>query len=341
VVVNGACEAARTFPGGWRELADALARELGVAPADAESWLAALGRGEPPPPELGADGRAGAALQRAMVTTVRELRATLRAWRARLAPEPRSVARLRLAGDVARLPGLAELFAPEVEGEVAPLTLGPAAAGPLDEGRAPAYALAAALALRGHQGGRGPRLNLRRGELAFTRDFQHVKGKVVRLAVYASLVLLLALAGAGAKVFALRRQEKLLDRALCDTTQQVLGRCYDNFETAEAVLRGKGTPAAAVPRVSAVEVFAELAGRTPQDLPLRFDRIEITRDKLHLQGTTDTAEGVDKIVTALRASRCFGDAHSGGARRRPGDGKFEFTIDSTLTCDTQPAGGRT
>ena len=37
---------------------------------------------------------------------------------------------------------------------------------------------------------------------------------------------------------------------------------------------------------------------------------------------------------ALRASRCFGDARSGGARKRSGDGKFEFTVDSDLTCDT-------
>ena len=42
----------------------------------------------------------------------------------------------------------------------------------------------------------------------------------------------------------------------------------------------------------------------------------------------------------LQASRCFGDARSGGARKRSSDGKFEFTVDSDLTCDTgeKPAG---
>ena len=67
-------------------------------------------------------------------------------------------------------------------------------------------------------------------------------------------------------------------------------------------------------------------------MPLRLDRIDITRDKLHVQGTTDAAENVDKLVASLRASRCFGDARSGGARRRGAEGKFEFSADASLTC---------
>ena len=50
------------------------------------------------------------------------------------------------------------------------------------------------------------------------------------------------------------------------------------------------------------------------------------------EGTTDAAENVDKLVGALKASRCFGDARSGGARRRGTDQKFEFSADASLTC---------
>jgi general secretion pathway protein L len=273
---------------------------------------------------------------------LRELRATLRAFRARVAPATVAVHRLLLAGDGPRVAGLAEALAQEVEAPATPLALtGPAAGiAPDDQ---PRFALALALALRGHQGTRGPRLNLRRGELAYTRDFQHLRGKVVRLASWTALVVALALVSAGVKAFALSRQEKLLDRALCDATQKIVNKCYDDFSVAESVLKGRGTPAAAIPKNSAVDVFAELSTRSPADVQLRFDRIEISRDKLHLQGTTDAAENVDRIVSSLRASRCFGDARSGGARRRGGaDAKFEFTVDSDLTCDTGAvAGGRT
>ncbi|HYQ81005.1 MAG TPA: fimbrial protein, partial [Anaeromyxobacteraceae bacterium] len=172
----------------------------------------------------------------------------------------------------------------------------------------------------------------RRGDLASTRDFEHLRGKVARLAVYAGLVVALALGSAIVKTFALSRQERLLDRSLCEVTQQVTGKCYEDFSVAESVLRGRGTPTAAVPRLSAVNVLAELAARAP-DVPLKLDRIEITREKLHLQGSTDSAENVDKIVEGLHASRCFGDARSGGVRKRGSDARFEFTVDSELTCE--------
>jgi general secretion pathway protein L len=333
VVGAGACEAARTFAFGTAHLARALARELGVTEAEGDLLVAAAAGGAPLPPELdarAADPRAGEALRRAIVPLVREVRATVRAWRARVGA--RRLDRLVLAGEAARLPALAEALAPECEGPVAPLELaGPAAAGiaPAD---APAFALALALAVRAQQGSRAPRLNLRRGELAFTRDFEHLKGRIGRLAAYAGLVLLLGFASAGVKAFALARQEAALDRALCDAQQKIIGRCYPNFEEAQAVLRGRGTPGATLPRVSAVDLFAELAERTPPDVPLRFERIEVTKDKLHLQGTTDAPENVDRIVAALKGSRCFGDARSGGARRRGTEGKFEFSIDAALTC---------
>ncbi|BDG08987.1 type II secretion system protein GspL [Anaeromyxobacter paludicola] len=266
----------------------------------------------------------------------RELRATLRAWRARLGPGHHPVARLHLAGEAARLPGLPEALAPELEGPVAPLALAPWAASRLPDGAGPDYALALALALRGQQGARAGRLNLRRRDLAFTRDFEHLRGKVARLAVYAALVLALALTSAVVRVVALSHQESLLDGALCETTKKVVGRCLDNFETAEAVLKGRGTPSAAIPRISSVDVLAELEQRAP-DVPMKLERIEITREKLHLQGTTEAAENVDRIVTSLRGSRCFGDARSGGARKRASDGKFEFSVDSDLTCDVTAA----
>jgi general secretion pathway protein L len=344
VVSGGACEAARTFAFGAAHLARALARELGVSGEEGAALLGAAGGGPPlpaAPPGGGADPRADEALRRALGPLVRELRATVRAWRARA--RERRLERVVLAGGAARLPALAEVLAGEVEGPVVPLELSGPAAERIPPAEQPGLALALALALRGQQGSRAPRLNLRRGELAFTRDFEHLKGRIARLGAYAGLVLLLAVLSAGVKAFALARQEAALDRTLCDAQQKIIGRCYPNFEEAQAVLRGRGPSAAALPRVSAVDLFAELAEKAPADVPLRFERIEVTKDKLHLQGTTDAAENVDRVVGALKGSRCFGDARSGGARRRGTEGKFEFSIDASLTCletGREAAGGR-
>lgn len=325
--------------------AGALAGELAAEPGEAPPAEAVL---EVEPGRATLAVVAGGALEAARTfplagampvpvpALAREARATLRAWRARgrNGAPPRALRRLLLAGEAPWLPGLAEALQGEVEGPVEPLALVGAAAERLPPEEAPQAALALALALRGHQGAHAPRLNLRRGELAYTRDFQHVRGKVERLASWTALVLLLAMVSSGVRVFALSRQEKLLDGALCDATQKLVGKCYENDELAVAALRGKGTAAASIPKNSALDIFNELAARTPQDFWVKLDRIEITRDKLHLQGVTDAAENVDRVVAALRSSRCFGDARSGGARKRSGDGKFEFTVDSDLTCDT-------
>jgi general secretion pathway protein L len=338
VMAGGACEAARTLPLGSRDVVQRMASLLGTTEDAVWALLGAVARGEAPPEAAAglADGRAAAAraaLAQAAAPLARELRATLRAWRARRGPGAPPLRRLVLAGDLARVPWLADALAAEVDGTVEPLALAGPAAEKIGADEAPGLALALALALR-QQAHNPPRINLRRGEFAYTRDFQHVRGKVMRLAAWASLVVLLAIVSSAVKVFALSRQEGLIDKAFCDATQKLVGKCYDDSALAIAVLKGRGTPAAAIPKNSAVDVFAELATRTPHDFALKFDRMEITRDKLHLQGTTDAAENVDKVVTALRGSRCFGDARSGGARKRSGDGKFEFTIDSDLTCDT-------
>lgn len=339
VAAGGQCLAARTFAGGSSQIARGLARELSLGEAEASALLEADGGGAALPPDLAAraaDPRASEALRRGLVPLVRELRATLKAWEAR-APG-RSVRRLWLAGEAARLPGLADVLRSEVAAPAAPILVAGEAAGRIPPDRAPGLALALALALRGQQGSRGQRLNLRRGDLASTRDFEHVRGKLARLGVYAGLVLLLAIVASTVKVFALARQEKLLDASLCEVTQKITSTCYTDFSVAESVLRGKGTPTAGIPKVSAVDVLAELAARTPGDVPLRFDRVDISSKALHLVGTTDSAESVDKIVSALRGSRCFADPRSGGVRRRASDGKFEFTIDSELACEGAPAG---
>ena len=187
---------------------------------------------------------------------------------------------------------------------------------------------------------------LGRADRAATADAgrQRLRGDCrerIRLGAWAALIIALALVSAGVKSYALSRREQLLDKALCDSTQKLLGKCYDDFTIAESVLRGRGTPAASIPTVSAVDVLDQLAQHAPADVKYRFDRIEITRDKLHLQGTTEAAENVDRIVSGLRNGRCFGDARSGGVRRRGTDTRFEFTIDSTLTCDgAAPADGK-
>ena len=339
LTMGGALAAARTIPFGATSVARALARDLGIAEPDAARLLSAEPDGEPLPEMLTAlslEPRVEEALTRALVPLIREVRATLRAWRARVGPTP--LTRLWLAGGLGRRAGLPERLAAEVEGPVLPLALsGPAAS--LPAARAGSLALALAAALRGHLGARAGRINWRRGDLGYTRDFEHLKGKVARLAAAAGAVLLLAVASQVVKIYGLARQEAAVDRALCDAEEKVLKKCYPNYEEALSALRGRGVPGASIPKTSAVDVIDDLSRRLPEAVPLKLERIDITDRKLHLQGIADAAENVDRLVTSLHGSKCFADARSGGARKRSTDGKFEFSIDSALGCAENPPGG--
>jgi general secretion pathway protein L len=327
VVGGGRCLFARTFPTGAAGAVRAARQALGL-PADD-------GDGISLPAELSAPGGA-AAVGAGLGALVRELRTTLRAFEAR--PARRPVRRVVIAGGGASLPGLPEALSEGLGIPCGTLRLAGPAEARITAEAAPVLALPLALALRGWLGPRFQRLNLRRGDLASTRSLDDLKARLTRVGVYAGLVALLAVVSTAVTAVALSRQEKLLDQALCDVTQKVVGKCFDDYTVAESVLRGRGTLSAAIPKVSATGVLAELAARTP-GIPLRFDRVEISRDKLHLQGTTDAAENVDRVVSALKASRCFADARSGGARKRGTEQKFEFTVDADLTCDGPAAPG--
>jgi general secretion pathway protein L len=339
VTLGGALAAARTIPFGAASVARALARDLGISEPDAALLLSAEPDGEPLPEMLAAlsvEPRVEEALTRALIPLVREVRATLRAWRARVGQAP--VSRLWLAGGLGRRAGLAERLRPEVDGPVLPLALAGTAAS-LPPEQAGSLALALAAALRGHLGARAGRVNLRRGDLAYTRDFEHLKGKVAKLATAAAAVLMLAVASQVVKIYTLSRQEAAVDRALCDAEEKVLKKCFGNYEEALSALRGRGVPGASIPKTSAVDVIDDLSRRLPEGLPLKLEKIDITDRKLHLQGIADAAEHVDRLVASLHGSRCFGDARSGGARKRTTDGKFEFSIDSALGCAEGPTGG--
>jgi len=247
-------------------------------------------------------------------------------------PRPaRPVGGLLLAGELGRLPGLPELLGPEIEGPISTLALTGPAMERIPPREVPAFALALSLALRGQQGGRAPRLNLRRGDLAYTRDFEHLKGRLVRLGVQVSLVVLLAIVGAGVQAWALSRQENALDKALCDAENKILGKCIDNYEIAVQTLRGRGTPTSSIRRSPPWRCWRS----SPRSCGRGADAVRPRRDhegQAPPPGDHRRGRDVDKLVTALRTSRCFGDARSGGARRRGTEGKFEFSADASLTC---------
>lgn len=331
---EGGIQFARTFSGGGLGLTRALATELKLSLEEAERYkhqTAAVGSAAAP---LGPEGeRVSAALTRAMQPILRELRATLKAYSARTHSP---VAKVHLCGGTAQLPGLAELLGQGLDLPVEKLTVSfQVPEGPQE--LAPHAAQAFALALRGQaSGAKAPRFNLRRGELAFKGDFDYLREKGGRLAAYAAILLTLLITSGLVRNSLLARREKQVDAKLCEVTQRVLGTCEKDYNRALSMLKGKESPTAALPRVSAVTLLAELSQRLPSDIPLKLEQIVVDLERIQLKVETDSSKQLDVITKAIESYKCFKDVKEGKIEKSRDGSKVSFRLDIQVECPDSP-----
>jgi general secretion pathway protein L len=326
----------RTFAGGGRDLSKALATEFQTSLAEAHQWkeqhgaMASAARG--PDAE-----RAAAAFVRGLQPVLRELRPTLKAFTARTRQQVGSVV---LSGGTARMPGLAEQLSRDLNLPVRVLALPADAAEAIPAAAQQVAVQAYSLALRGNAtGAKAPRFNFRRGDLSFKGDFDYIKDKLGLLASFAATLLLLFIAYGVVRNSMLSRREAQVDAVLCDSTQRILGKCEKDYNRALSMLKGVESPAAALPRLSAVNLLAEVTQRVPEDVPVKFDRIQIDLDRVILQGETDSSKQVDTLSNALKGHACFKDVRQGKVERTRDGNKVSFRLDVQVQCPGGMQGG--
>jgi general secretion pathway protein L len=258
---------------------------------------------------------------RLLSTLVRDLKISLRARRA--SPE-----RLLLAGVLAGLPDAADHLAAETQLPVERVAL------PAGD---PAAALALGLALRA-QLPHG-RVNLRKGEFAFTKDLSQLRGRLLRLAAAAAVLLALGFVLGIARLTSLRSQARAYDDAVCTATRRILGNCLTDYRQAVAQLSGGRSRAAGIPRVSAADVLAELVANLPEgSLPLLED-VEVTTTAVRVKGTAESFGKVEEIVSSLRKDKCFGEIKPPRTEKARDGNKVTFSLDFPYTCSGEVPGG--
>lgn len=326
-------EYARTFAGGGKDLTRAIAGEFKVTPVDAETWKENEGDVTLAPGTPAEVERAAAALLRGLAPTLREVRSTIRAHFARF---KKKVTRIYISGGTAKLKGLDAVLSRELGVEVLKLDPIPrdSADPAVPRGAELQAAQSFALAVRGHGTARAAKINLRRGEFAFKGDLDYLKGKVSRLVAYAAVLLVLTGALIWAQFHVLSRQEGKLDQALCTTTQKILGQCQKDYLVALSLLKGKSSPAASLPQLSALDLFAELTARS-QKVSVKLNETEVQLDRVRVRGETDGFEGVDKLVAQLQGFRCFPEIKRGKVQKNKDGSKVQFDLDIRVQCPDQ------
>ncbi|MFN2547924.1 MAG: pilus assembly protein PilM [Myxococcales bacterium] len=262
-----------------------------------------------------------AARTRVLSLLSRDLKISLRSRK--VAPQ-----KLLLAGPAATLPGLAERLSAELQvpAETVSLPFG-----------GPDAALALGLAVRA-QNSRG-RVNFRKGEFAFTKDLSQVRNQIARLAVAASILLVLGLGLGLARLTSLHRQGAAYDEAVCAATRRILGSCITDYRQALGQLSGGRSRAAGIPRISGAEVFAELVAHMPDGSMPLLDDVEVTTTSIRVKGTAESFAKVDDIIAALKKDKCFGEIKQPRVEKLRDGSKVSFAFDFAYTCSGETPGG--
>ncbi len=327
-------EFARTFGGGGKDLSRALASEFQTPLVEAHHWKETYGAVASAASAQGPDAeRAAAAFVRGLQPVLRELRPTFKAFTARTR---RQVGAVVLCGGTARLKGLAEQLEHDLHMPTRLLALPMEAASSLPPAAQSAAIQAYSLALRGQaSGARAPRFNLRRGEFAFKGDYDYVKDKVGLMASFAATLLLLLIASGVVRNSVLARREAQVDAVLCKTTERILGSCEKDYERALNLLRGVESPAAALPKGSAVNLLAEVTQRLPAEVPVKLERVQLDLDRIILQGETKSSKEIDTLTKAIKQHRCFREVSQGKVEKTRDGQNVTFRLDIQVACPEQ------
>jgi general secretion pathway protein L len=327
--VGGGAELARTFSGGGRDLTRALSTEFAVPVPDAEAWKEA--HGALASQIVGPDAeRAAGAFVRGIQPVLRELRQTFKSYTARTRSQ---VSRVYLCGGTAKLPGLDEQLTRDLGVPVERLPLPNDLTAQLGPEFPSEMAQAYVLALRGGASGtKAPRFNVRQGEFAFKGQYDYARERIGRLAAFAATLLVLLVASGVVRNTLLSQREQAVHDRLCETTQKILGRCERNFDLAINMLQGAESPAAAVPRLSAVQLLAEMTQRIPADAKVTIEQVDVTLERITLRAETESTRQVDTVTAALKGYRCFREVQQRRVERTRDGAKVVFGLEIQVAC---------
>ena len=334
ILQEGKPVTARTLSVGGGDVTASLARAFDVTEAVAAEWKAsARYLADIDPALLDAEQRMAVdAVRRAVELLVRELRQSLAAFELASGGKVDS---LVLAGGGARLEGLREHLAAELQVPTELVKLGPTIGGAGNHdivlgGRA------IALALRGASLRRN-RIDLRRGRFAFEGESRGARG--VFLYVLAAAVVVMAAWGFSAfgRKVALEREREAQEQELAQISERLVGEKITSFSRLRTLLAqtsGPGADEAPIPPADAFDIVEEISKRIPSDINHEIDSLDIRAGRVQIQGFVDEVREAEAIAAALSEwEKCFTNVEVTRTSQGVRDNKRrQYTMDIESRC---------
>jgi hypothetical protein len=145
-------------------------------------------------------------------------------------------------------------------------------------------------------------------------------------------VLAIAACAAGsayADLYRMRKAEKILAKRIVDESTLHFGSPRTVSDILSATAGGAIPQASPLPRLSAYDILLEVSSKVPpkDKITLDIDRLDITDQKVDMDGTVKTPEELDLLVKELQSIKCFKEVTRGPTSTGENNTlKFKLTI---------------
>ncbi len=222
------------------------------------------------------------------------------------------------------------------------LPLGPVTLSPtVDINEVQVAPLALALALRGM--GRGARIDLRKGDLAISSSTRVFRERGLLLAGLAAAIIASWGMATYMRYVSISQERDRLRVAMQRVTLDVFGERISDPRRAKALATGNAADPDQdpLPPADAYDVVGVLSARIPEAVRHDVSSLDVSDERVEIQGLVDTLADRDQIVEQLGHYECFQNIQAGRVQRNPGDNRQQYTLDIDLRCpERQTAGTR-
>jgi type IV pilus assembly protein PilM len=319
----------RAIPVAGERFTDAIAEELNLSYEDAEEYKHEHGifkTGSSTPLSL----RISGLLDQLVREALRSLQALVSDT-----VDPVSPAEIVLVGGSSAIPQLPEFLAQRMGFPCRVLTV-PASlkgTGALAQGRAPVFAQAAALALRGSGPQASTRMDLRQEEFKFVPDLSALRPQIQYTALLLGALLLLwplslasQLAGSALQTRRIRAEIERVHGQVFPgeaVAEDPMKSFMDRYNETKALADHLGVTGTGA---SPLEMLRLISNAIPAELDVSLTDLRIEQKSIRARGFAPDAGAANQIEQALRQIEIFPTVTIGDLNRDPGGGGFTFNL---------------
>ena len=193
-----------------------------------------------------------------------------------------------------------------------------------------AKALSLAVSLYGRTAG----MNLRRGELRFSRGFDWIRERVPQIAGLAALFIVSFLFAGWSQIFLFNRELVGLQGALQKVSAEVIGEATTDPDKARQALAAQqgGTDENPMPHADAFDVMVRLSEVVPSSMTHDVEELDVQKSHVTIHGIVDTIPDAQSIAQSLRSEPCFSDVRISRTSAVVGGERQKYMMEFDLRC---------